>query len=155
YQVFDGLLFWDGGADGGERGASWLSPRKAFRETGIVRLNVADVVVEGFHLKYDDDPDTGTRLAGGRLEFAAHDWIFEHAKLGLMVFDIYESKTASRDGLNVVYGYQEATPLRALPDLGYTASYVWEQNSHAAGLVDAVGWTVAPTYQASRMPWKP
>ncbi|TMA49502.1 MAG: hypothetical protein E6J76_13180 [Deltaproteobacteria bacterium] len=40
YQVFDGLLFWDGGQDSTNRGANWLSPRKAFRETGIARLNL-------------------------------------------------------------------------------------------------------------------
>jgi hypothetical protein len=155
YQVFDGLLFWDGGQDNGERGANWISPRKAFQETGIVRLNVADVVLEGFHLKLNDDPDTHTRVAGGRIEYVKDDWFMKHMKLGFMYFNIYESKTVSRDGLNGVYGYHEATPLTSLPDLTYTASYVWENNSKAAGLSNAVGWYVAPAYQFAKLPWQP
>ncbi len=155
YQVFDGLLFWDGGQDGGDRGASWLSPRKAFRETGIVRLNVADLVLEAVHLKYNDDPDTKTRLAGGRIEYVKDDCILKHMKLGFMYFNIYNSEDAARDGLNGVYGYHEATPLSSLEDLTYTAAYVWENNSKNAGLHDAVGWYAGPAYQLSALPWTP
>jgi hypothetical protein len=155
YQVFDGLLFWDGGQDGGERGASWLSPRKAFRETGIVRFNISDLLLEGVHLKYNDDPDTKTRLAGGRIEHVKDDWILKYMKLGFMYFNIYHSKDAARDGLNGVYGYQEATPLSSLEDLTYTAACVWENNSKNAGLHDAVGWYAGPAYQLSALPWKP
>ncbi len=155
YQVFDGLLFWDGGQDGGERGASWLSPRKAFRETGIVHLETADLVLEGAHLKYNDDPDTETRLAVGRAEYAKNDCVMKYLKLGLVYFKIYDSKTASRDGMNGVYGYHEATPLRSLPDLSYTASYVWESNSKNSGLKNAVAWYAGPAYQLSNLPWQP
>jgi hypothetical protein len=155
YQVFDGLLLWDGGLDGGNRGASWLTPRKAFRQTGIVRLNLAEVVLEGFALKFNDDPDTQTRLAGGRIEYVKNDWLMKHMKLGFMYFNIFNSQTASRDGLNVYYGYHEATPLRSLPDLAYTASIVYEDNSKVAGLSSAVGWYLAPSYQFSSLPWRP
>jgi hypothetical protein len=155
YQVFDGLLFWDGGQDGGERGASWLSPRKAFRETGIVRLETADLVLEAAHLKYNDDPDTKTRLAVGRMEYAKNDCVMKYLKVGLVYFKIYDSKTASRDGMNGVYGYHEATPLPSLPDLSYTASYVWESNSKNSGLKNAIGWYAGPVYQLSILPWRP
>jgi len=155
YQVFDGFLFWDGGQDNGERGANWLSPRKAFHETGIIRLNVADLVLEGIHLKYNDDPDTRTRLAAGRVEYVKDDMIMKYIKLGFIYFNVYYSKTVSRDGLHGIYGYHEATPLASLPDLAYTASYVWENNSRAAGLTDATGWYLAPSYTLSRLPWKP
>ncbi len=155
YQVFDGLLFWDGGQDSGDRGGNWLSARKAFRDTGIVRLNVADLVVEGMALKYNDDPDTDTRVAGGRIEYVKNDWIMKYMKLGFMYFNIYNSKTASRDGLNGVYGYHEATPLPSLADLTYTTSYVWESNKKSSGLTSAVGWYAGPAYQFSTAPWKP
>jgi hypothetical protein len=155
YEVFDGLLLWDGGQDGGVRGGSWLNPRKAFRETGIVRLNLADVVLEGFELKFNDDPDTHTHLAGGRIEYAENDWIMKHLKVGFVYLNIYDSQTVSRDGLNVYYGYHEATPLQSLPDLTYTASLVYEDNSKVAGLSSAVGWYLAPSYRFSSLPWKP
>jgi hypothetical protein len=155
YQVFDGLLFWEGGQDAGDRGGNWLSPRKAFRETGIVRLNIADLVLEGVHLKFNDDPDTDTRLAGGRIEYVKSDCIMKHMKFGFMYFNIYHSKTASRDGLNGAYGYHEATPLRSLPDLTYTTSYVLETNTKSSGLTSAVGWYAGPAYQFSTAPWKP
>jgi alginate export protein len=155
YQVFDGLLFWDGGQDNGERGGNWLTPRKAFRETGIVRLNIADLVLEGVHLKYNDDPDSETRLAGGRIEYVKDDWILKYMKLGFMYFNIYDSKNASRDGMNGYYVYHEATPLPSLADLTYTTSYVLETNTKSSGLTSAVGWYVGPAYQFSAAPWKP
>jgi hypothetical protein len=80
----------------------------------------------------------------------------KHITLGFTYFKIYTSKTASRDGLNGIYGYHEATPLPSLPDLTYTTSYVWERNSKASGLTDAVGWYAGPAYQLSTfLPWKP
>ncbi len=155
YQVFDGLLFWDGGQDSGHRGGNWLSARKAFEETGIVRLKVADLLLEGIHLKFNDDPNTNTRLAGTRVEYVKDDWVMKHAKVGFMYFNIYHSDDATRDGLNGYYVYHEATPLPPLPDLAYTASFVYEDNSKVAGLSSAVGWYVSPSYQLSDMAWKP
>jgi hypothetical protein len=155
YQVFDGLLFWDGGQDSTDRGANWLSPRKAFRETGIVRLNLKNWVFEGIHLKYNDDPDTDTRLGAGRIEYVIDDWIMKHLKVGVMGFDIYHSDTTSRDGLGGVYVYHEATPVPAVPDLSYKASFVRESNSRSSGLSEAYGWYVTPAYQFPSLPWKP
>jgi len=72
-----------------------------------------------------------------------------------MFFDIYQSKTPSRDGLNGIYVYHEATPLPALPDLTYKASYVRESNSKSSGLSEAYGWYATPAYQLSSLPWTP
>jgi Alginate export len=155
YQVFDGLLFWDGGQDATDRGANWISPRKAFRETGIARLNLGGLVFEGVHLKYNDNPDTHTRLGAGRIEYVTDDWFMKHSKVGFMAFDIYESDTASRNGMNGVYVYHEATPLPALTDFAYTTSFVRQSNSRSSGLSEAYGWYVAPAYQLSSLPWKP
>jgi len=155
YQVFDGLLFWDGGEDGTRRGASWLSPRKAFRETGIARLALGGFALEAVHLKFNDDPDTHTRLGAGRIEYVRDDRVMKHLKLGFVAFDIYESDTASRDGMTGIYVYHEATPLPALPDFAYTTSFVREANSKSSGLSEAYGWYVAPAYKLSRLPWAP
>ena len=138
YQVFDGLLFWDGGQDCAERGGNWVSPRKAFRETGILRLKLKNFTFEGVHLKYNDDPNTETRLGAARIEYVTDDSFMEHLKLGAMYFNIYDSETATRDGMDGVYLYTEATPLRVLPDLTTKASFVRESNSDSPAVVGLV-----------------
>src|SRR5262249_17004203 len=110
YQIADGLLFWDGGEDCAGRGGSWISPRRACQETGILRVTTQHFTIEGVHLKYNDHPDTGTRLGAGRVEYVTDDSFMEHLKLGLMYFHIYESKTVSRDGMDGVYVYHESNP---------------------------------------------
>jgi hypothetical protein len=122
---------------------------------GIVRLETADLVLEGAHLKYNDDPDTKTRLAVGRVEYVKNDCVMKYLKLGVVYFNVYDSKTVSRDGLNGVYGYHEATPLSSLPDLSYSTSYVWESNSKNSGLKNAIAWYAGPAYELSRLSWKP
>jgi len=155
YQVFDGLLFWDGASDGGARGASWLVPRKAFRETGIARVALGAFAVEGAHLKFNDDPDSGTRLGLGRVEVVADDVVMEHFKAGFVYANIYESDEPSRDGLNLFYFYNEGTPFPSLPNFSYTMSFAEETNSGQSGLSSANGWFVAPAYALPEVPWEP
>jgi len=155
YQVFDGLLFWDGATDCGVRGACWLSPRKAFREAGTVRLTLDEWLIEAYHLKLNDDPSTRTRVAGGRIEYAFQDWVVKAMKSGFMYFNVYESNEPSRSGLNGFYFYQDATPVPPLPDFQYTTSFVAETNSAAVGNAQAYGWYVAPAYTVSQLPWSP
>jgi hypothetical protein len=155
YQVFDGLLFWDGGQDCGGRGGNWLSARKAFEETGLLRVQIRNALFEAVHLKYNDHPDTGTRLAGARIEYVTDDLWLEHLKLGVMYFNIYGSEVATRNGMEGVYVYHEATPLPFLTDLTYKASFVRESNSQSSGLTSAYAWYVAPAYQISQLPWTP
>jgi len=155
YQVFDGLLFWQGAADCGARGACWISPRKAFREAGTVRLTLGEWLIEAYHLKLNDNPSTRTRVGGGRVEYAFQDWVIKAMKSGFMYFNVYESDEPSRDGLNGFYFYQDATPVPPLPDLQYTTSFVAETNSAAVGNAQAYGWYVAPAYTLSQLPWSP
>ena len=156
YQVFDGLLFWDGGQDCQDRGANWLSPRKAFHRTGIVTMNLDNWVLEAAHLKYNDtEPDTETQLGLGRVEYVTDEGPLEHLKLGLLYFKIYDSETESRNGMNGIYLHNEATPLRSLPGFTYKASWVREANSKSSGLSRAYGWYVAPAYEFSEATWKP
>ena len=155
YQLFDGFLFWDGAVNGGVRGANWLAPRKAFRETAIARLNLSGFSIEGAHLKLNDDPDTHTRLGLGRVEMVADDMVMKHIKVGFVYANIYESKLPSRDGLNLFYLYHEATPFRPLPDFTYTMSFAEETNSRSSGLSSANGWFIAPAYALPELPWAP
>ena len=152
YQLYDGLLFWDGAQNATRRGANWIGPRKAFDNTGIVRLNLGSLLLEGVHLQFNDDPNTGTRLAGGRAEYTKDDWLMKHFKFAILYFNIYNSDNVERHGLNGGYSYMETTPLPSLPDLSYSASFVYETNSNAAGLTNAVGWYIYPSYQFSSLP---
>jgi hypothetical protein len=45
--MFDGLMFRQGGADCGRRGACWVSPHAAFREAGTLRLRLGKWLIEG------------------------------------------------------------------------------------------------------------
>ena len=156
YQVFDGLLFWDGGQDCSGRGANWLSARKAFRETGVLRISLKNgFTFEAAHLAYNDHPDTDTRLGLARVEYVTDDSFLQHLKLGLMYFDIYHSDNSTRDGLHGVYVYTEMNPLRVLPDFSTKASFVQENNTESSGLTTAYAWYVAGAYQLSQAPWTP
>ena len=156
YQVFDGLLFWDGGQDCSGRGGNWLSPRKAFHRTGIVTLKLDKLLMEGAHLKFnDEDPDSDTQLGLTRFEYATDDGLMEHLKIGLILFNIYDSDTESRDGMKGIYVHNEAAPLRFLPDFTYKATWVRESNSRSSGLSKAYGWYVAPAYEFSKVGWMP
>ena len=155
YQLYDGLLFWYGAQNATSRGANWIAPRKAFDNTAIVRLNLGNLLLEGVHLQFNDDPDTGTRLAGERMEYTKDNCLLKHFKIAAMYYNIYHSDNPERNGLNTFYSYTEMTPLPFLPDFSSTGSFVYEMNSRAAGLTNAVGWYVYPTYQFSDLPWKP
>ena len=153
YQVFDGLLFWDGGQDCSGRGANWLSARKAFKATAIAKLTLKDgLTLEAFHLKYNDHPSTDTELFGERMEWATDDFYMKHLKVGFMYFHVYNSRTATRDGMNGAYFYNEASPFPFLPDFSYKASYVRESNS---GFDAGYGWYAGAAYELSQVPWSP
>jgi hypothetical protein len=153
--VFDGLLFWDGGQDCSGRGANWLSARKAFKATAIAKLTLKELTLEAFHLKYNDHPSTNTELFGERMEWSTDDFFMKHLKLGFMYFHIYNSRIATRDGMNGAYVYSEANPFPFLPDFSYKASFVRESNSESSGLSAAYGWYAGAAYQLSQVAWTP
>jgi len=159
YQVFDGLLFWDGGQDCVGRGANWLSPRKAFEGTGLVRFNLKGLTLEAVHLKYNDHPSSGTSLWGERIEWSADDVFgdvfLKHIQLGFMYFHIYDSRNPARDGMNGYYVYTDTAPIPALPDFSFKATYVRETNDDSSGLSSAYAWYAAPFYKLSQVPWTP
>ncbi|NOQ36849.1 MAG: hypothetical protein GQ569_13295, partial [Methylococcaceae bacterium] len=51
YLLGSGFLLYDGGNDGGERGAWWIGAKTAFKDTLIARINIGDFKLEGFHLE--------------------------------------------------------------------------------------------------------
>ena len=71
YTIGTGMLIADGGGDGGNRGGWYIGMRKAFHNTGIVRLKSKELLAEGFYLE-NDPRSGGTRgnVMGGNFEYA-------------------------------------------------------------------------------------
>ena len=99
YQIDNGWFMWTGASNGGDRGAYWIGPRKAFYMSGIVKLTSGPYKVEGFYLKPNDNPYTATNVAGGNFEYSAGDT----GKIGFTYMNVYSSDRVSR-GLNFFDG---------------------------------------------------
>jgi alginate export protein len=151
YQVGDGFLFWDGASDGGRRGATWLSPRKAFDQMGLARVLLGNWKLEGFFLSPNDAPDTNTNLAGTNLEYSHPDY----GVTGFIYAHFLSSDTPTRDGMNLFYWRADTTPFPAVKDAHFLTSVAAETNDASSGLTNAFGWYVGPAYTFSRLPWKP
>ena len=147
--IADGFLFARGATNGGTRGASWLNPRTAFKQTGIVSLQLRDVLLQGFYLEPNYNPATHTKLGGVNIETPAG----EYATIGFTYCNIFDSDVQTEKGLNVFYGRWAATPLPALPDFHLVSALAAESNG---GLVSgATGWYVSPSYEFSQYRWEP
>jgi hypothetical protein len=148
YQVGTGFLISDGATDGGDRGAYWISPREAFRLTGIARLTTGPFLGEIVYLQPNDEPNTHTRLAGINLEYA----IGERAKLAGGYWNVFDSDDARRDGLHVFDLRAEVTPLASLPGLHLSGELVHEKNGSRN---DSWGGYAEIAYDFASLPWTP
>jgi hypothetical protein len=148
YQVGTGFLIWDGATDGGSRGAYWISPREAFRLTGIARLTTGPFSGEIAYFQPNDDPNTHTRVAGVNLEYA----FGERATLGAGYWNVFDSDDERRDGLNVFDLRVEVTPLARLPGLKVSGEIVHEKNG---SLNDSWGGYAEIGYDFEGVPWTP
>jgi hypothetical protein len=124
YQAGTGFLFQDGSTDGGDRGAYWISPRKAFRFTGIARLKTGPLLAEAMFLRPYDEPNTSTKVAGVNVEYD----FGERGMLGGGYWNVFDSKDERRDGLHVLDLRGEVHPVAGLPGLALAAEIVRERN---------------------------
>jgi len=71
HAIGEGMLYAVGGGNGFERGALTLAPHRAWTLAAVARLSSAEWAVDAFYLDPDelDSGDTGTRLAGARVEW--------------------------------------------------------------------------------------
>jgi hypothetical protein len=148
YQVGTGFLIWDGGTDGGSRGAYWISPREAFRLTAIARLVTGPFLGEIAYLEPNDDPNTHTRLAGVNLEYA----IGERATLGGGYWNVFDSDDERRNGLHVFDLRAEVQPLARLPGLRLSGELAHEKNG---SLNDSWGGFAEISYDFESVAWTP
>ena len=124
YQIDNGFFMWSGSSNGGDRGAYWIGPRKAFYMSGIVRLNSGPYKVEGFYLKPNDNPYSATNVAGGNFEYSAGDT----GKIGFTYMNVYSSDRLSRDGLNFFDWRADLTPFPFNRNFLFRGEYAYEMN---------------------------
>ena len=149
YPIADGFLFMRGATNGGSRGASWLNPRTAFRQTGIVTLRTHDILLQGFYLEPNYNPSTHTKLAGVNFQTP----LGEYLSVGFTYCNLFRSDTAQEKGMNVFYGRADATPVPAFPDFHLIGAFVAESNGQRA--TGANGWYASPYYEFLQLPWTP
>lgn len=72
YGIGTGMIVWQGAANGFEHGALSLLPRISWETAALARVTHGGLKVEAFYLAPNELPSayTGTRLAGGVLEYA-------------------------------------------------------------------------------------
>ena len=148
YQVGTGFLFWDQSSDGGDRGAYWVAPRKAADFLGLVRFGRGDLTGDLVYLKADDNPDTGTRIAGTTLDYGLGDL----GGLGGGVYRIVDSKIATRDGMNVFDLRFDLYPIAANPALRLEGEYAYQRNGDRQA---ASGGYLKLGYLFETAPWTP
>jgi hypothetical protein len=152
YQLGQGLLLYDGAAEGGSRGGYWTNARKAFQFAAIGRFHPGAHTVETFYLDKDDLPEneTGTRLWGANYEYSAG----ERGTVGItyMKFFAHADILPDRDGLNVTNLRAYLAPVAQVPDATVALEYAAERNGDK---LDSNAWTLQGAYEFSKVTWKP
>jgi Alginate export len=157
FQLGQGFLFWDGSSNGGDRGAYWLAPRKAYQAAGVAKLETHGVTGRAFYLEPDDDPHTDTKLVGVDVEYAlaegacALDADVPNC-LAVGYYNVLGSDIDTRDGMNVVDLRADARPSTALPGLRLAGEFAYEKNGDD---LEAHGWFGELGYAATDLPWSP
>jgi Alginate export len=149
YKVGTSFLIASGASNGAQRGASYLGPRVAWANAALAKANLGGLSIEGFWLKPNDAPAaaTGTRLSGLNIEGPGTGPL----RVGAMYVYADESDIETRKGLNVYDLRARWHPVADAPQFWVQGEAVWQRKSG----VDANGWYVEATYNASTTRWKP
>ena len=147
--VGSGFLVWGGSQNGGRRGAFWLGARRAFENTGVLRLRKDAFRGDFFYLTPNDDPDTNTDVIGTNLEYD----ITDRTEIGFMYLNVLNSDRVRRDGLNVFNFRGKTKPLPSLPGLQFDGELALEENGNQVN--SALGGYVGIGYEFAELPWKP
>jgi len=151
YQLGQGMLLWDGAAEGGTRGGYWSNVRQAFSFAAIGRFKPGHHTLEAFYLDKDDLPeaDTGSRLWGANYEYA----IGEDTTLGASYLKLYARPDVrpQRDGLDVLNLRVVTAPFSRLKGLSFEGEYAREENGD---LLRSTAWNAQAGYELGRG-WNP
>ena len=151
YELGNGMLVWDGSAEGGTRGGYWTNARKAFEFAAIGRFEPNNNAVEAFFLDKDDLPeaDSGSELWGLNYEYS----IGESTTLGLtyMNWSADPLTRPERDDMDVYNARVFVTPGEEQSFL-LEAEYALEDN---AELLNSTAWNARFGYQLRNVGWQP
>jgi hypothetical protein len=149
FHLGQGLLLWDGAAEGGNRGGYWTNARKAFEFAAVGRFKPGGHKLEAFYLDKDDLPeaDTGSRLWGANYEYA----IGEGTTLGATYMRWSADRLPRRDGLDVFNVRAYTAPFPSQKALSFEAEYARESNGER---LDAYAWNALAAYELG-LAWTP
>ena len=147
--VGSGFLVWSGSSNGGTRGAFWLGARRAFENTGVLRIRKDGFRGDFFYITPHDNPDTNTDVLGTNLEYD----ITDRTNIGFMYLNVLNSRRVRRDGLNVFNFRGNTAPLASLPGLQFNGELALEENGKKVN--SALGGYVGVAYEFADVLWKP
>jgi hypothetical protein len=140
YGIGTGMLIWQGGGNGGERGGGSIVQRTAWANTAIARVSFGGLGAEAFWLDPDElrSANTDTRLGGGLLQYK---W-GQRSRVGAAWIKVLDSRAPvpvanapllianGRDGLESWHGYAtaEGTAI-GLPQLTLRGEFAIQRNS--------------------------
>lgn len=163
YVLAQGLLLAVGAGNGYERGAMTLAPRRAWQNTAIARATHGPATIEAFWLDPNElaSSDTGTRLAGGRAQWAPD----ASTSIGIAWFEVLRSSAPypqapvrlvenGRDGLSVTDLHARWAPVAGpLAGLSLSGELAIQRNDRIA--MKAIGWGAEAGYRLAGLPFQP
>lgn len=151
YNLGQGMLLWDGAAEGGSRGGYWTNARKAFEFAAIGRFSPGAHTVEAFYLEKDDLPEGGSNSEVWGLNYEYS--IGEDTTLGAtyMSWSANAAEAPQREGLDVYNLRAVTAPFPGLKALSFVAEYAQEDNGAA---LDSTAWNALVAYQMEST-WQP
>ena len=169
YVLGQGLLLAVGAGNGYERGAVTLAPRRAWENTVLRRATHGAASVEAFSLDPNElaSGDTGTRLAGGRAQWAPD----ASTSIGVAWFEVLRSSAPypqapvrlienGRDGLATTDLHARWAPVAGpLAGLSVSGELAIQRNDRIAmkalGWGAELGWRIAGLPLQPRLSWSP
>jgi hypothetical protein len=150
YKIGQGLLLWDGGAEGGVRGGYWSNARTAWLYAGIAKFHLEANTLELFALQRNPVPgfDQKNKVFGFNYQLL----LGTKTTLGATYLHLANDSLAYRDGENVYNLRAYTSPFKSLPDLAINAEYAYENNG---SLLTSNGWYAELAYSFDKMAWKP
>ncbi|MGY3450506.1 hypothetical protein [Bradyrhizobium sp. USDA 4353] len=162
YRIGSGMLIATGAGNGFERGALLMAPRTAWQMTGIAKVSIGNVSIDGFYLAPNElrSSDSMTRLAGAKTEVQ----LGQDQYAGLAYINVLSSAYPSiqapltlipdgRSGMSTLHGYGRFEPFSGLPSLWIAGefAYQWNDriNQRAYGGQGEIG------YRAQSLPFAP
>ena len=154
FHVGDGFLIWDGNFDTGGDGAYWLSPRSAFKMTGLARLKIDPVSGQLFYLEADGDQGD-TQVVGANLDYQPGFGTIGATYLQVVDANASFEADTPREGMQAAALRLNEVHYPDFEDATLYAEYVQEFGDGDHVDFNAYAFYVEPAYTFSSLPWTP